>query len=196
MARLRLLLCVLLPLSVFAQVGPSPTRRLVRGAALPATCRVGEIWFKTADTTVYVCTVANTWTSLSATGSDQNPGNSGKVKFGTRSGVSSPADSQILLQNNAANDFDLLLLGGTTNTFPAIKRNGTRITAKLADDSALAPVDASEVKIGPATEGACDATNRGRIVMTQGAAGVPDTVKICAKKTDNSYDWFAMATIP
>lgn len=49
---------------------------------------------------------------------------------------------------------------------------------------------------GNAAEGTCDSSARGKIVMVQGAAGVADTFRICAKKADNSYGWFALATIP
>jgi len=44
------------------------------------------------------------------------------------------------ISNTAGNDFGRLQLGGTTNAFPAIKRNGTGIDIRLADDSAFAPV--------------------------------------------------------
>lgn len=60
----------------------------------------------------------------------------GQFYFAARSRISSPADSQILLRNAAANNFSMLLLGGTTSAFPAIKRSGTILQARLADDSA------------------------------------------------------------
>ena len=42
--------------------------------------------------------------------------------------------------NWADNDFGRLQLGGTTSSFPSIKRNGTAINFRLADDSADAPI--------------------------------------------------------
>lgn len=42
------------------------------------------------------------------------------------------------------------------------------------------------------TEGACDATNRGRVVMVQGGAGVSDTFRICRKDAGDAYAWAAL----
>lgn len=47
----------------------------------------------------------------------------------------------ILQLSNASNtDFNRLQFGGTTSSFPAIKRSTTVLQARLADDSAFAPV--------------------------------------------------------
>jgi hypothetical protein len=55
-----------------------------------------------------------------------------------RSKIFSPADSVILLQNNAATAFDRLQLGGTTASFPSLQRSTTFLAARLADNSAYA----------------------------------------------------------
>jgi len=47
------------------------------------------------------------------------------------------------LQNSDENDFYRLVLGGTTNAFPAIKRNGAAIDFRLADDSAFCNIQAA-----------------------------------------------------
>jgi len=47
-------------------------------------------------------------------------------------------DGNIRLYNGAANNFGMLKFGGTTSSFPALKRSTTYIQAKLADDSAYA----------------------------------------------------------
>jgi hypothetical protein len=49
------------------------------------------------------------------------------------------AGAGIILLGNAiaSTDFNRLQLGGTTSAFPAIKRNGTSLQARLADDSAF-----------------------------------------------------------
>lgn len=52
-----------------------------------------------------------------------------------RSCLSSPADGQILMTNNAGTDFARLQFGGTTSAFPALKRNGALLQIRLADDS-------------------------------------------------------------
>lgn len=45
----------------------SVTRRLVTGGTLPASCSVGQVWYKTGTSAgQYNCSAANTWTLLSA----------------------------------------------------------------------------------------------------------------------------------
>jgi hypothetical protein len=45
---------------------------------------------------------------------------------------------------------------------------------------------------GSGTEGTCDATTRGQVVMVQGGAGVADTLRICRKDAANAYAWTAL----
>lgn len=49
-----------------------------------------------------------------------------------------------------------------------------------------------EVKLLNSVEGTCDASNRGRVVMVQGGAGVADTFRVCRKDASNNY---AFATL-
>lgn len=58
--------------------------------------------------------------------------------FTGRATIFSPSSGNILLGNYAepATDFGRLMFGGTTPSFPAIKRSGTGLEIKLADDSA------------------------------------------------------------
>jgi hypothetical protein len=60
--------------------------------------------------------------------------------WSTRSGISSPSDGVVGLYNNAANDFGRLQFGGTTSSFPSLKRSSATLQARLADDSAFAAV--------------------------------------------------------
>lgn len=52
--------------------------------------------------------------------------------------MSSPADGQLLLFNNAGTNFTRVMFGGTTSAFPAIRRTGATLDFRLADDSAYA----------------------------------------------------------
>jgi hypothetical protein len=58
-------------------------------------------------------------------------------------------------QDGAATSFGRLQLGGTTDAFPSIKRNGTAINFRLANDSADCPITAAAITasgaITPAT---------------------------------------------
>lgn len=48
----------------------------------------------------------------------------------------SAVNGNLRLSNNISSDFGLLQFGGTTSSFPALKRNTTTLETKLADDSA------------------------------------------------------------
>jgi hypothetical protein len=52
-----------------------------------------------------------------------------------QSSIKSNGSGIIQLQNTAENDFSRLQFGGTTSSFPSLKRNGTAIDVRLADDS-------------------------------------------------------------
>lgn len=69
-----------------------------------------------------------------------------------RSIFSSPADGQIRLTNAAATDFTRLEFGGTTSSFPALKRNSTALNVRLADDSADAPLTSGPLTINGGTQ--------------------------------------------
>jgi hypothetical protein len=64
----------------------------------------------------------------------------GYISFFSRAGFESPADGVIKLRNAADTDFNRLQFGGTTSSFPALKRSTTTLQARLADDSAFASV--------------------------------------------------------
>ena len=68
------------------------------------------------------------------------------LKWASSTGISPPSDGNLTLTNNAGTSFGLLQLGGTTSSFPAIKRNGAAINFRLADDSADAAITVSTVK--------------------------------------------------
>jgi predicted enzyme related to lactoylglutathione lyase len=55
----------------------------------------------------------------------------------TRSKMFSPADSQIMLQNAGATDFNRVMFGGSSSSFPSLKKeSATDLSSRLADDSA------------------------------------------------------------
>ena len=55
------------------------------------------------------------------------------------------AIGNILLQDETQTTFNRLQLGGTTSSFPAIKRNGAAIDFRLADDSGYCTINAGSV---------------------------------------------------
>jgi len=62
-------------------------------------------------------------------------GSSSFVRWNSRAYMASPADGIITLSNAAVNDFTRLQFGGTTSSFPAIKRSAAALHVRLADDS-------------------------------------------------------------
>lgn len=64
------------------------------------------------------------------------PGGSGGFYIGGNGGLSSNAAGIFTLTNNAGTDFGRLQFGGTTSSFPAIKRSGAGLAIRLADDTA------------------------------------------------------------
>lgn len=65
-----------------------------------------------------------------------------------RSRLYSSADGNITLSNAAASGFTSLLFGGTTSSFPALKRSSALLQARLADDSDFADFQASGFLVG------------------------------------------------
>ena len=67
------------------------------------------------------------------------------LSWSDRTVLNAPADGNLRITNSAGNNFGLLQLGGTTNAFPAIKRNGAAIDFRLADDSGFCDISSSKV---------------------------------------------------
>lgn len=75
-----------------------------------------------------------------------NAGLANSFTWGTtnsRATIFSPSNGIIRLSNSTGTDFSRLQFGLTNSTAPAIKRNGTALNFRLADDSADCPVTAS-----------------------------------------------------
>lgn len=75
-----------------------------------------------------------------------NAGLASSFTWGTtnsRATIFSPSNGVIRLSNGTGTDFSRLQFGLTSSAAPAIKRNGTALNFRLADDSADCPVTAS-----------------------------------------------------
>lgn len=62
----------------------------------------------------------------------------GILQWGGNSQIYGGVDGKILLWNSAQTSFGLLQFGGTSASYPALKRNGATLEVRLADDSAYA----------------------------------------------------------
>jgi hypothetical protein len=69
---------------------------------------------------------------------------------GSKSTINAPVDGVLAFYNNALTDFSRVVFGGTTSSFPALKRSGTALLPRLADDSAGAPLNLTP-QTAPAT---------------------------------------------
>jgi hypothetical protein len=65
--------------------------------------------------------------------------------FGNRGSISAHGDGNFQFFNNTATSFGRLMFGGTTSSFPAIKRSSANLQARLADDSAFTTLEANAV---------------------------------------------------
>jgi hypothetical protein len=77
----------------------------------------------------------------------------GYVFWNGRCNIDSPANGNIRLTNAAVNDFDRLQFGGTTSSFPALKRSSASLIVRLADDSANAALESASLKTDAPTGG-------------------------------------------
>lgn len=92
-------------------------------------------------------------------------GASSVLTWFNRSLIASPADGLILLQDASLTSFGRLQFGGSTASFPAIKRSATTIAIRLADDSDDADITARTLKgKGFTVAGLPAAGTAGRIV--------------------------------
>lgn len=73
----------------------------------------------------------------------------------------------------------------TSELFGAYKNDGTTMVWSIINQVP---------KWGNAAEPTCNSTNRGSVVMVQGAAGVADTFRICGKSAADTYSYVAIAT--
>lgn len=65
--------------------------------------------------------------------------------------ITSTSDGIVRLLNSSATDFNRLQFGGTTSSFPSLKRSGTGIQVRLADDSGDAPLTVSTIRLAAYT---------------------------------------------
>lgn len=98
--------------------------------------------------------------------------NAGFISTASWGDFSFSADGRILARNGAGTGFDRFQLGGTTSSFPSLKRVAATLEARLADDSAQARLLALGISLGtnPATGvDPINLPNEGRVVSRNGA---------------------------
>jgi hypothetical protein len=116
-------------------------------SSYPAIKRIGAyLSIRLSDDSADANLVGKTITGNNAiTSPEMRADATGVHNWSGRSEMTSPIDGNILLTDAAGTSFNLLQFGGTTSSFPALKRVATTIQSKLADDSALADFQAANI---------------------------------------------------
>jgi hypothetical protein len=108
----------------------------------------GSVSFGTKVTISTAGTINASGNLYALGGSSVQVAPSGNFRFVGASQIWSDADGVMRLTDWAGTSFGSLRLGGTTSSFPALKRSTTNLQVRLADDSGYAPIDASLYKVG------------------------------------------------
>jgi hypothetical protein len=108
-----------------------------------ATYTIGGSSTTLRPATIWASGTINSGSSV--TGANLQANSGGVISFSSRSRFTAAADGNIQISNAAATDFGLLQFGGTTNAFPALKRSGTQLQFRLADDSNSASLAAQSI---------------------------------------------------
>lgn len=90
-------------------------------------------------------------------------GSGSSFAWSGRARIQSPGSDGLTLLNSSSNGFGTLQFGGTTSSFPALKRSTTSLQVRLADDSDFAPLQGQLRTHNAYTAGAPTAT--GYIVL-------------------------------
>jgi hypothetical protein len=106
---------------------------------------------------------------------------SGLFRFVNRSQISASGIGNILLSRDGVATFNLLQFACTASSCPALKISGTTIAARLADDSAYAPVEMGVPKFG-------GANTTGATAFTPGGSNCP------AVSCTTPYTWIRVVT--
>lgn len=96
----------------------------------------------------------------------------GTLGWDGRAKMQSGADGIVTLLNAAGNDFTRLGFGGTSSSFPSLKRSSTVLQARLADDSLFAPFQASQLRLN---SGTVISDSSDGVLLLQNAAGTDFT---------------------
>jgi hypothetical protein len=106
-----------------------------------------ERWYVGATTGHFLAWADNTY-DIGASGatrprvihSGSGFSTAGYIEIATKAAITSASSGVMKISNAAETDFGRLQFGGTTSSFPALKRDATVLQARLADDSDFAPL--------------------------------------------------------
>lgn len=103
----------------------------------------------------------------------------------SRWSITRTADGVMRLLDNAGTSFNRIVLGGTTSSFPSIKRSGAGLIARLADDSADTTFTASTLK----------ASASAWFISSDGSTWATGTFTTVDLKTVTVKDWIITSIV-
>lgn len=119
---------------------------------------------------VVIATGGTTRLTLASTGNTftggVSVGGTSWLGWSSRSFMYAPSSGVIALYNSSVTDFNRLQFGGTTSSFPAIKRSSATLQARLADDSAFADFACANLALADAKDITIDSTTGSKIGQT------------------------------
>jgi hypothetical protein len=118
------------------------------GNASPLRLSTTSVDINSALTVLNSVTASGGFRSINYNESFQRVGFNNGANFNVLSYIRSSSAGVIVLLDNTEATFSRLNFGGTTNAFPAIKRNGAAIDFRLADDSGFCNVNMGQATFG------------------------------------------------
>ena len=139
------------------------------GSALPATCGLGEMFFKrdaNAGENLYVCPAQNIWTQISGTATSLHPGTAGGI----------------LISNTAAN-FDV-----DADTMFLASQAGNNVFTGHNDFSGAASLRIVTGSVEPPADGCDTSSEAGSMYMLTGDSAKASLLYVCQAVSDG-YSW-------
>jgi len=136
----------------------------------------GSLFIRTNGTTTALTLDSSqnaTFAASVTAASSVNAGTNAGFVFTSKCVITSPSDGILKLSNNAQTDFTRLQFGGTTSSFPALRRNGTALDVVLADNTGFTAFQAANftAKSAASAVAASEICYGGTTATTVGAAG-------------------------
>lgn len=120
-----------------------------------------------------------------------NSPTTGHIRWLGQTRISSPADGRLLITDDAGTAFGRMQFGGTTSSFPALKRSTTALHVRLADDSAFADLSAATTTI---TRTALGTTSTDGLVVQNTTAAAAGAQQISPRIRLSTQGWRTDAT--
>lgn len=93
-------------------------------------------------------------------------------RFPSSTQITAPSDGLMLLTDTAGTAFNRLQFGGTTSSYPALKRSNANLEVRLADDSGYSQFSSAAINILPGTALTAGGSTSMKVVFSSSFMGV------------------------